>query len=479
MKPLKDSFPNDNNGPVAEVPNDIIDPLPTTSTDEISLGKISLGKTATGSASHQAELHQISHPTLRHPSENISARNVPHHPKTARGRPHAYTSESSIDRKSSNEASLKTLGQHLLVELRKCCPKTLLDIGSIRSNMEVAAELMGATIVKSVFHHFSPWGVSGVVVIQESHLAIHTWPEFGYAALDVFTCGTQIEPEHGIDFLANCFQSQDVDVIQCYRDPSKISVFPISKRSRSTQQLCYLGTSTYQHNPEIDLPITSPEVSSAVSSGAVWSSTASSSTAKCGIDHRVIDEMLVHVPLLALPKLKTATIIGDYSKTVLAQVHKHSHITPIIISATAPNEIYNYPLTDLLLVKESAESSRSAEWYNALRENLTPEGLIVSLAPSPLATPSLFQQHLSALKVVFGPNHVTLFTAAATQSYVFFICSKNLFPCLSEINYKRADLFAAKNCLHYYTPAIHKAAFYLPAFLNRLMLESNSLPGAT
>ena len=52
-----------------------------------------------------------------------------------------------------------------------------------------AAEAAGATIVQSVFHRFSPHGVTGVVVVAESHLSIHTWPEYGYAAVDFFTCG--------------------------------------------------------------------------------------------------------------------------------------------------------------------------------------------------------------------------------------------------------------------------------------------------
>lgn len=59
--------------------------------------------------------------------------------------------------------------------------------------MIFSAKKAGATIISSSFHHFSPQGVSGVVVIAESHLAIHTWPEYGYAAVDVFTCGQTVD----------------------------------------------------------------------------------------------------------------------------------------------------------------------------------------------------------------------------------------------------------------------------------------------
>ena len=58
--------------------------------------------------------------------------------------------------------------------------------------MRAAAEAAGARIISSQFHRFSPLGVSGVVLIAESHLTIHTWPERGYAAVDVFTCFSQL-----------------------------------------------------------------------------------------------------------------------------------------------------------------------------------------------------------------------------------------------------------------------------------------------
>lgn len=67
--------------------------------------------------------------------------------------------------------------------------------------MVEAAIACGATVVQKDFHHFSPFGVSGVVVIAESHLAIHTWPEYGYAAVDLFTCGSSCDPKVAYDYL--------------------------------------------------------------------------------------------------------------------------------------------------------------------------------------------------------------------------------------------------------------------------------------
>lgn len=89
---------------------------------------------------------------------------------------------------------MRALGRHLLVELYGCDPEVLNDKGRVEKIMTEAARRCGATIVQIVFHLFNPHGVSGVVVIAESHLAIHTWPEYRYAAVDIFTCGTKVDP---------------------------------------------------------------------------------------------------------------------------------------------------------------------------------------------------------------------------------------------------------------------------------------------
>lgn len=89
---------------------------------------------------------------------------------------------------------MKVLGQHILVEFYDCNSSVLNDQDAIQAYMEESALKSNATIVQSVFHTFNPHGVSGVVVIAESHLAIHTWPEYNYAAVDLFTCGSSVNP---------------------------------------------------------------------------------------------------------------------------------------------------------------------------------------------------------------------------------------------------------------------------------------------
>lgn len=89
---------------------------------------------------------------------------------------------------------MKFLGRHILVELYDCDPEILNNREKIRTIMVEAARRAKVTIIDAVFHRFNPHGVSGVLVIAESHLSIHTWPEYRYASLDFFTCGEQNEP---------------------------------------------------------------------------------------------------------------------------------------------------------------------------------------------------------------------------------------------------------------------------------------------
>lgn len=92
----------------------------------------------------------------------------------------------------------------VLIDLYECDQERLLDADRISEGMLRAAELMGAEVVGHSFHTFKPWGVSGTVTIAESHLAVHTWPEYRFAAVTFETCGAHMDHKkayrHLIDF---------------------------------------------------------------------------------------------------------------------------------------------------------------------------------------------------------------------------------------------------------------------------------------
>ncbi len=107
---------------------------------------------------------------------------------------------------------MKATGRHLLVEYKNCNPLVLNDRLLIEELMRSAAKAADTTIVTSVFHPFFPQGISGVVVIEESHLSIHTWPEYGYAAVDFFTCGDGL-PEKAHEVLKQGLEAKTSEIM--------------------------------------------------------------------------------------------------------------------------------------------------------------------------------------------------------------------------------------------------------------------------
>ncbi len=117
---------------------------------------------------------------------------------------------------------MQSLGRHVLAEVHGCRFEILNDVKKVQDIMVNAALEAGAEIRELVFHKFSPQGVSGVVVISESHLAIHTWPELGYAAVDVFTCGEKVNPWDACNYLAEKFGADYVDASEVKRGMTKV-----------------------------------------------------------------------------------------------------------------------------------------------------------------------------------------------------------------------------------------------------------------
>lgn len=109
------------------------------------------------------------------------------------------------------------LGVHYLVELAGCPAELLNDIDYVRDSLLDAARKAQATIVSHKFNMFNPHGVSGFVVIAESHISIHTWPELGYAAVDIFTCGHFDLTEKAAKYLVESFKPQRQFTYKLYR----------------------------------------------------------------------------------------------------------------------------------------------------------------------------------------------------------------------------------------------------------------------
>lgn len=122
---------------------------------------------------------------------------------------------------------MTVLGIHLMLELRQCNPELLNDLSYVKDAMVKVANDVGAHIVGESFHKFNPQGVTGVLAIAESHICIHTWPEYAYAAADIFTCGDSFEPKKAANALIEKLESKDSSIVEYKRGviPQPVSSF--------------------------------------------------------------------------------------------------------------------------------------------------------------------------------------------------------------------------------------------------------------
>ena len=115
----------------------------------------------------------------------------------------------------STNGYIKYAGVHLVIELWDAT--NLNSLSKIQQIFEDAIDAIGATLLKIDLHKFSPSdGISGVAIIQESHLSIHTWPEYNYAAFDIFVCGN-VDPYKAIPVLRQGFQPGKLQVSEIKR----------------------------------------------------------------------------------------------------------------------------------------------------------------------------------------------------------------------------------------------------------------------
>src|SRR5216117_1276083 len=126
---------------------------------------------------------------------------------------------------------VNALGRHLLLEMFDCDPDAINNLECVKHTLVEAARSAQATIVDVVFHEFNPFGISGVVVIAESHLSIHTWPEYRYAAVDIFSCGDVLQPEVAASYLVEQFASERTSIVEMQRGMFLNSRLPIVNKA--------------------------------------------------------------------------------------------------------------------------------------------------------------------------------------------------------------------------------------------------------
>tara|TARA_Y100001968_G_scaffold63368_1_gene54154 strand:+ start:1176 stop:1643 length:468 start_codon:yes stop_codon:yes gene_type:complete len=141
-----------------------------------------------------------------------------------------YETSNSNKIESIETVFSENIGRHCILELYQCDQAKLNDEAFVRTTITSSAKITGATLINLVTHSFKPQGVTGLALLAESHISIHTWPEIGYAAIDVFTCGDHTMPEKACkllfkEFSARNFSFKNIDreipegIQTLHRDP--------------------------------------------------------------------------------------------------------------------------------------------------------------------------------------------------------------------------------------------------------------------
>ncbi len=424
---------------------------------------------------------------------------------------------------------MSTLGRHIIVEYYDCKPEILNSVVEIQQHMENAAIESGATIINATFHHFSPYGVSGVVVIQESHLAIHTWPEYGYASVDLFTCGDTVDPWTAYEYLKRSFQADQGSAIEMRRGELKL----LNKREFDIKQLRD-DKSKSEGEPATtkDIWFTERDDNIALSlkhDGKLFDE--QSSFQKVEIyntkaygnmltldgmvmctekDEYVYHEMITHVPMLTHGQVKRALVIGGGDGGTVRELVKHHSIEEIVmveidnlvieaakkylpsLSNTLDHPKLNLKIEDGIAYVNNCEDNSfdlvivdstdpvgpgeglfTKAFYNQVFRILTNEGVMVTQSESPRFNSKVFQEVYTCYGEIFGEHNVYCYLAHIptypTGMWSFSYSTKGGKHPIKDFNNESVQSFVEANALNYYNPHIHKAAFALPNFVQDMI----------
>jgi spermidine synthase len=427
---------------------------------------------------------------------------------------------------------MDALGRHVLVEFYECSPDILNEVSMIETSMVAAAKEAGATVINSTFHHFSPFGVSGVVVIQESHLAIHTWPEYRYAAVDLFTCGEPVDPWISYKYLKNAFQASHGSSMEISRgqlnllEPSKIDVpglreqaeqyLPIPQYTRNiwfTERNDYIALSLRHKGDPLFRKKSKYQKVEIFDTYQFGKLLACDGMIMCAEkDEHAYHEMITHVPMFTYPDPKRILVIGGGDGGTVRELVRHENIAEVVmveiddvvVEASKKHlptlaSAFNHSKLNLFIedgikyVSQAADESFdivlidstdpvgpavglfTKDFYHQVRRILTPHGIMVAQSESPRFNIPVFKEIYAAYREVFGQAKVYPYLAFIptypTGMWSFAFCSKGNVHPLENLRTKAAKQFASDQALNYYNEEIHRSAFVLPRFVRNMLEE--------
>ena len=122
---------------------------------------------------------------------------------------------------------MKAIGRHIILEMWGC--QNLDSVETAESALRDMVRALAVKLLDLKVYPFSPVGVTGMAIVAESHLVIHTWPEYGYAAVDVFTCGAPRDPQDAIGVLRHYFQPERIGVMEINRGQVELPEYDMAR----------------------------------------------------------------------------------------------------------------------------------------------------------------------------------------------------------------------------------------------------------
>jgi spermidine synthase len=422
-----------------------------------------------------------------------------------------------------------SLGNHILVEFMNCDPHIMNDVAGIERDMVAAAEKANATVINSTFHHFSPWGVSGVVVIQESHLAIHTWPEYGYAAVDLFTCG-DMDAWISFDFLKEAFKSQSYSAIEMKRGSVNLLTrndFDMTTMRQKagewrnpeffTRNVWFTDKDDFQalslrFTGEVFFDVQSPfQRVRIIESYKYGKMLALDDMVMTTIEDEFhYHEMISHPALFTHGNAKNILVIGGGDGGTVREILRHEGVEKVtmveidgeVITAckehlpqiaaafddprlelivddgiafikNAAPESYDLVIVDGSDPVGPAEGLFSVEFYTNCYNSLTKDGILVAQGESPKFNEKSFTELNHTLQEIFGTDKapVSLFFVPTypTGMWSFQYGIKGAKHPKHITNDVEIDSFVDKKGLRYYNSDVHKGSFATPNFVKTLL----------
>src|SRR5207237_10296689 len=126
---------------------------------------------------------------------------------------------------------MKAIGRHIILEMWGC--QNLDSVQIAEEALRDMVEALDVNLLDLRVYPFSPVGVTGIAIVSESHLVIHTWPEHGYAAVDIFTCGAPRDPQDAVDVLRRLFNPERIGVMEINRGQLDLPEYKVSNASES------------------------------------------------------------------------------------------------------------------------------------------------------------------------------------------------------------------------------------------------------